>query len=146
MVIEVLNLSKCIGKINGMKGIDIMPVVRDGARRVQRRARDLVPVDTGILKGSILKEDLPLQRASEVFTSTEYAPYVEFGTRGHRVEATNAKALRWVGRDGKVHFAKSVYIPPRPPRPFMGRALNEERAGIINNMREYIKKELSNKI
>lgn len=146
MVVEVLNLDKCIKKFNDIKGIDIMPPIRDGARRVQQKARDIVPVDTGTLKGSIFTQIYPATKSAEVYTNTEYAPYVEFGTRGHRIYPKNAKALRWVGKDKKVHFAKHVDIPPMPPRPFLGRALQEERVGIIQNMDRYLSEEIKKRI
>lgn len=81
MVISILNLDKCLKKLGNLEGIDLMPAITRGTRKVQRSARDFVPVDTGILKGSIRTQLYPKQQTGVVYTTTEYAPYVEFGTR-----------------------------------------------------------------
>jgi hypothetical protein len=52
--------------------------------------------------------------------TAKYASFVENGTKPHRIEARKAKALRWEGSDGEVHFAKGVNHPGTKPHPFMG--------------------------
>lgn len=52
-----------------------------------------------------------------------YASFVENGTRPHRIEASNASALRWQSEDGAVHFARAVNHPGTKPHPFAGPAL-----------------------
>lgn len=86
-----------------------MPVIREAARMVQRSARDIVPVGTpestgvkgyvgGTLKASIQVNHLPKQQSSVVYTTTEYAPYVEFGTRKMRAQPFMRPAIE-VNRD-----------------------------------------------
>ncbi len=53
-----------------------------GAKKIQKNAKLLTPVDTGHLRNSIKtsSEIIADGVKAQVFTNTEYAPYVEFGT------------------------------------------------------------------
>lgn len=53
-----------------------------GAKKIQKNAKYLSPVDTGHLRNSIKTKSQITQEGVEaqVFTNAEYAPYVEFGT------------------------------------------------------------------
>ena len=53
-----------------------------GAKKIQKNAKYLAPVDTGHLRNSIKTKSQTTQDGAEaqVFTNLEYAPYVEFGT------------------------------------------------------------------
>lgn len=61
-----------------------------GAKKIQKNAKYLTPVDTGHLRNSIKTKSQTTQSGAEaqVFTNTEYAPYVEFGT-GQRGAESN---------------------------------------------------------
>lgn len=61
-----------------------------GAKKIQKNAKLLAPVDTGHLRNSIKTKSQTTQNGAEaqVFTNTEYAPYVEFGT-GQRGRESN---------------------------------------------------------
>jgi HK97 gp10 family phage protein len=48
------------------------------ARNVEKRAKDVVPVDTGATKSSIFVDRKGL--SATVGPTTEYAPFLEFGT------------------------------------------------------------------
>ncbi len=61
----------------------VRDVIRAGAFQVQRHARRVVPVDTGRLRDSIRPKELN-ELQWEVRTGTEYAIYVEYGTRRMR--------------------------------------------------------------
>lgn len=80
MVIKINNLNKLITKLSEDKELDIMPVISNATRLVQRTAKQTVAVDTGILRTSIKTKLYPKQKSGVVFTTTEYAPYIEFGT------------------------------------------------------------------
>jgi len=83
-------------------------------------------VRTGTLRRSITK-DLAVPRHGGFFvrvgTNTKYAPIQEYGGTipARTVRVKSAKSLRWIGKDGKPRFAKSVRIPATriPARPFM---------------------------
>lgn len=53
-----------------------------GAKKIQKNAKYLAPVDEGTLRNSIkTKSEITAEGAeAQVFTNIEYAPYVEFGT------------------------------------------------------------------
>ena len=115
MVIKVINLDKCIKKFGDISGIDLMPEITEAVRKVQRTARDIVPVDTGELQRSIRTKLYPKQNSGIVYTLLEYAPYIEFGTR------------------------KMV------AQPFLIPAMNNNRAGINQSLKKYIKEQLKSK-
>ena len=56
-------------------------VVLIAAHNTERRAKELVPVDTGATKNSIEVHPGPGDAEASVGPSTEYAPFLEFGTR-----------------------------------------------------------------
>lgn len=61
-----------------------------GAKKIQKNAKYLAPVDTGHLRNSIKTKSENKQDGAEaqVYTNLEYAPYVEFGT-GQRGAESN---------------------------------------------------------
>lgn len=98
--------------------------------------RQEAPVgETGALRDSITKERKSFSRyrvgvdSSKLATDNrnasqfDYSPVVVNGHRGYTVKPVRAKALRWVGKDGKVHFAQRVYIPPASGNDFVARTL-----------------------
>lgn len=113
---------------------------------VQGQVTELVPIDTGRLKGSITyatstakseprtpatSADAVKHDGSEntvlVGTNVEYAPYVEFGTgiygpKGapYEIKPKDAKALYW---KGAAHPVKRVVHPGSPAKPFLRRGL-----------------------
>lgn len=72
---------------------------------------------TGTLTSRLLVE--PQGDAFDMVADTDYAGYVEEGTRPHTIEAVNAEALHWVGSDGRDRFAKRVEHPGTRPYFFM---------------------------
>lgn len=61
-----------------------------GAKKIQRNAKYLAPVDTGQLRNSIKTKSQTTQEGAEaqVFTNVEHAPYVEFGTGQRGAESS----------------------------------------------------------
>lgn len=126
MLIKIVNLDKCIKKFGDLKGINLMPEIKEGARKVQRTAKDLAPVGTpestgikgyvgGTLKKSISMKSYPKQQSAIVYTIVDYAPYQEFGTS--KMEA----------------------------QPFLIPAMNINRIGINQSMQKYIRDYLKDK-
>lgn len=58
-----------------------------------------------------------------VVADTPYAKFVEEGTRAHVIEPRRAKALRWIGRNGRAVFARRVRHPGTKPYLFLVGAL-----------------------
>lgn len=123
MLIKIINLKKTIEKFGDISNIDLTPEIVEATRKVQRKARDLAPVDTGALKASI-KTKIRNRGKSNVtgivYTTLEYAPYQEFGT------LTKGGNIRMLGQ------------------PFMTPAILQERLGIQQSLKKYIKEQLRN--
>ena len=60
-------------------------LVRKAAYDIEAHAKSIVPVDTGKLKNSITSE-FPSQTKAIVAPHTDYATYVEYGTRKQRAK------------------------------------------------------------
>lgn len=81
-----------------------------------------VPVRTGRLKQSIairVEGDQVI-----IGPHTEYANFVEFGTRPHIIKAKNKKALAFRGPNGMV-FVKQVHHPGTKPHPYVRPAFED---------------------
>ena len=79
-------------------------------------AKDLCPVDTGALRGSISHSVDSGAPAAFIGTNQEYAAYVEFGTGSHSSTGGGTPKSHWVymGDDGNFHIGK-----PMQPRPYL---------------------------
>lgn len=60
-------------------------LVRKAAYDIEAHAKSIVPVDTGKLKNSISVE-MPKETLAIIAPHTEYAGYVEYGTRRQRAK------------------------------------------------------------
>ena len=107
------------------------PIERDltvRAIRVQTRARELCPVDTGRLRSSITwridrRGGVPI---AVIGTNVSYARYVHDGTgiygpRNREIVAAPGRVFRFVARDGAVVFTRR--IRGVRPRRFLTNAL-----------------------
>ena len=102
------------------------------ARRVETRAKQLCPVDTGRLRSSIFSgvSRWDGRLVGVCGTNVKYAPYVELGTgiygpRRSPIVPRSARLLRWTDKGGDVHFARSVR--GMRARPFLRPALAAAR-------------------
>jgi phage gpG-like protein len=78
-------------------------------------ARKAFTPRTGQLQRSI---NIRFERFSAIISvNTEYAPYVEYGTRPHTIMPRNRKALKIPTRDGFI-FRKRVSHPGSKPYPY----------------------------
>ena len=82
---SVEGLDELLANLSGLGG-DIKAsskkALERGAKKIQKNAKYLVPVDTGHLRNSI-KTKLEITQdgaKAQVYTNLEYASYVEFGT------------------------------------------------------------------
>lgn len=82
---KVKGLDQLLANLSGLGG-NIKSTVRvgldRGAKKIQKNAKLLCPVDTGQLRSSIKTKSEETQDGAkaEVYTNVEYAAYVEFGT------------------------------------------------------------------
>jgi HK97 gp10 family phage protein len=115
-------------QISAPTGIIARDMLRRGYK-VERRAKELCPVDTGRLRASIslvqvFRNNVPVV---QVGTNVYYAQYVEFGTgiygpRHQRITPKNGRYLVFKPRGSRDKvFARSV--AGSRPRPFLTEAL-----------------------
>jgi len=96
---------------------------------------DVVPVDTGRLKNSIVYN---VEGDTITVEMADYGLYVEFGTAPHIIKPKNKKALHWKsgtpGSTGRGDvFAKVVHHPGTTPQPFIRNTLHNKLPGIIED-------------
>jgi len=72
--------------------------------------------------------------AATVFANAAYAPYVEFGTRPHVINAKNRKALKFAGGGGFI-FRRSVHHPGSKPFPFFYADMTNRQENMMNAVR-----------
>jgi HK97 gp10 family phage protein len=102
----LLNKLKAVGQV----GKDLIEEeVFSSLHEIRNEAVSRVPVDTGILKNSIVVQNEKL--SGKVVVNAKYAPYVEFGT-GTRVdipEGLKDYAIKFKGKG-----IKEVNLPAQP--------------------------------
>lgn len=140
MVIKIINLQKAIDKFGDISDIDLMPEIKEATYKVKTAAKDLSPVDTGALKGSIRHKLYPKQQAGVVYTTLEYAPHQEFGYT--RKVSKGDKIMVY----GKWRTATKDFTVVYSGKPFMRPAMNMHRAGIQQSLKKYIKQELAKRV
>lgn len=98
------------------------------AIRVETRAKQLCPVDTGRLRSSITWGMGRDARGiyADVGSNVKYAAWIEFGTgiygpRRTPIVPVSAPLLAWKGKDGQWYRARSVR--GRPATPYLRPAL-----------------------
>ena len=80
--IEILNINRLIKKLDKIANADLTEVMNKAVTLVHGQAKALAPADTGTLRASIhMKVKSEKKKViGRVYTSLNYAPYVEFGT------------------------------------------------------------------
>lgn len=117
--------------------------VRAGAKVMEARAKELVPVDDGDLRDSI-KVSTKSKRGRVSATvraggkKAFYAHMVEFGTARHFIKPRKRKSLFFAGLAREV-----VDHPGASPKPFMRPALDSGQAEAVNAAADYIRKRLA---
>jgi HK97 gp10 family phage protein len=100
---------------------------------VERAAKEKAPKDTGELRRSITSEIR--DNEGVIFTTLEYAPYVEYGT-GLFAENGGRKDVPWCYQDDKGEWHTTSGMKPQP---FMRPAFDENREKIIEIIKGAIK-------
>lgn len=102
------------------------------AHKVERTAKELVPIDTGALRSSIATSGGGLDY--EITASTPYAVYIEDGTSPHVI--TGNPYLIW---DGQINGpVKSVNHPGNRAYKYMETACDTQTEGLENRVAEAI--------
>lgn len=68
----------------------------------------------------------------EIFSTADYAEYLEFGTRPRTIRARDGSALRFIGENGQVVYSSEINHPGIRARGFWRRAINRFEAKDIH--------------
>ena len=110
--------------------------MEDTAHKVERQAKELVPIDTGALRSSIVTFGNGLYYT--ITARTPYAKYIEDGTKPHVI--TGNPYLRW---DGQINGpVKSVNHPGNRAYKYMETACDTQTEGLDDRIAEAIDKVL----
>jgi HK97 gp10 family phage protein len=113
---------------------DVEFTINKHALRIESDAKSRCVVDSNRLRSSIKTEKFG-ELGRQVYTNVEYAPYVEFGTKG-RVET---KILGVDYSDVAIQFKKSdSTVGGVRPRPFLFPAFETERPRIIQALKNLV--------
>ena len=80
--VTIKNIDRLMQRLNKIADMELKDKMTEAVTLVHGQAKTLAPVDTGNLAGSIRMEITKKDKELEgrVYTNTQYAPYVEFGT------------------------------------------------------------------
>lgn len=130
--VDTSGLNLAIGAINKAVANEL----DDTAHKVERQAKELVPIDTGALRSSISTSGGGLDYS--ITASTDYAKYIEDGTSPHVI--TGNPYLRW---DGQINGpVKSVNHPGNRAYKYMETACDTQTQGLDDRIAEAIGKVL----
>lgn len=135
--IKLEGLDNVLGKLNSIANpATVEKAIGKACALVERAAKEKAPKGTGELRRSITSriEDDGGDIVGIVYTSLEYAPYVEFGT-GLFAENGGRQDVPWCYQDdeGEWHTTSGQH-----PQPFMRPALEENRTEISRILKEGI--------
>lgn len=80
--IEILNVDRLMTKLDKIANVKVVEAMNKAVTLVQGQAKNLCVVDTGALRSSIHTQvkSSKSEVIGRVYTSMNYAPYIEFGT------------------------------------------------------------------
>lgn len=126
--VDTSGLNLAIGAINKAVANEL----DDTAHKVERQAKELVPIDTGALRSSISTSGGGLDYS--ITASTPYAKYIEDGTSPHVI--TGNPYLVW---DGQINGpVKSVNHPGNRAYKYMETACDTQTQGLDDRIAEAI--------
>lgn len=131
-VVGVDAVQKRFANIAQMKSVK--KAVKQATAIVESYAKSYCPVDTGNLRNSIHMRMIDEDTTGKVYTSCEYAPYVEFGT-GMRGSGSNYPKAADLGLAYSPTWAGQV------AQPFMYPALKTNEPRIKAMIRDAVKEE-----
>lgn len=143
MEIELRGLNEAISNLaridQGLK--DTTEPMRQATLTVAGAARRNAPVDTGVLRASIMPEveSRDNMTVGIVGSNIAYSIFMELGTRPHWPPLD---ALRtWARRHGTTAYVVARAIARRGLRPrlFLRRALDDNQAKVVRLFNDYVK-------
>lgn len=126
---------------------NVKPAMRDSANLLHKEMVRRVPKDTGNLAQTITayvaKNGLRAEvgfRGKKGRRAGFYARFVEFGTKGHKVEPKKLqmRSGAQVLSDGSQVYGRSANIPALPPRPFMAPTWDTKKPDVVSRVAKAI--------
>lgn len=155
MGVKIKNTDRLLKRFNKVGNMDLKSVITDCTLLVEAQAKLLCPVDKGDLRGSIHPEVKEVGKTiyGRVYTSKEYAPYVEFGTgpKGNGTYPYEIKGFTLKYRDTKWCYPSTdedgnsffIWTKGQKAQPFMYPALESNKKYIQKKIDNAIKQHLS---
>lgn len=137
---EIKNLKRAMKRLDKIRDMDFRPLVKKAVVMVENEAKALVPVDTGNLRSSIHPEVKAVGSAivGRVYTQSEYAPYVEFGTgiKGKGTYPFNVPGMSLEYRNTPWSYedeatGERIWTAGHQAQPFMFPALRNSRNKVL---------------
>ena len=97
---------------------------------IWRDATKAAPIRTGNLRRTIgppVIEDTVSGVKGSLGVRAVYGKAIEFGLPARTIRPVKKKALRFIGSDGNVRFAKKVNLPATDPQPYMQPAYDKHQ-------------------
>lgn len=116
-----------------LTGDEMLQGMRQATLMVTRSAKTLAPVDTGLLRASILPEVRTEGKTVRgvVGSAVNYAPYVELGTRPHWVPVAALQV--WAARHGMSAYvvARAIAFRGTKARRFLQKGFEQNETKIV---------------
>ena len=152
--VSIKGIDRLTQKFNNIANMNLQSAVKEATKLVHGQAKELAPVDSGNLAGSIhmqVKNDGD-DVQGRVYTNLEYAAYVEFGTgiTGNGTYPYQVKGLSLEYRDkGWAYFDEDagewIYTKGQEAQPYMYPALSNHKKTIEKMMKDAVSKILKEK-
>ena len=163
---EIRGFDRLMKKLEGVSTEDILPAVNKATLFVEGQAKELAPVASefsraiGAISGQ-LRESIHTRVETEgekitgtVFTATEYAPYVEFGTgvKGNGTYPYQPEGITLSYKDkgwsfpNPMHPEEFIHTKGQKAQPFMYPALHQNRKKVDQILQDGIKQAIREKM
>lgn len=144
-VVGLDSLLKKLNKLGGNVEEVLYKSMQKQGKLVKGDAKELCPVDTGDLSQSIKRQTKRYKGkiASKIYTNSEYAAYVEFGTGkvGERTNTNTKVNVSYKQDKWRVNIPDVGvrWIEGQPAQPYLYPALKNNEEKILKNIKEDVK-------
>ena len=149
--VSIKGVERVVQKFNNIANMNLRSAVNEATKLVHGQAKELAPVDSGDLAGSIHMQvkDTGKEMQGRVYTNLEYAAYVEFGTgiKGNGTYPYKVEGLSLKYKDkGWAYFDEDkgewIYTKGQEAQPYMYPALANHKKTIEKMLKNAVSKAL----
>ena len=149
--VSIKGVERVVQKFNNIANMNLRSAVNEATKLVHGQAKELAPVDSGDLAGSIHMQvkDTGKEMQGRVYTNLEYAAYVEFGTgiKGNGTYPYKVEGLSLKYKDkGWAYFDEDkgewIYTKGQEAQPYMYPALANNKKTIKKMLKNAVSKAL----